>query len=71
VHKPLITLGALVMVVAAVVALSTVSPPAMPTPGPPSSAAAVSPAGSPNLLWPAPSGPGPRWSRRRRNSRTL
>jgi hypothetical protein len=56
-RRPLILFGALVVVVAAVVALSGVNPGATATPSASSSAAAVSPAAQPTTLWPAPSDP--------------
>ncbi|HEV8697032.1 MAG TPA: hypothetical protein VGQ89_05005 [Candidatus Limnocylindrales bacterium] len=63
-RTPLIMLGAVVLVAAVVVALSSVGSGVAPTPSEPSSAAAstasgaaASPAGPPKLLWPAPPDP--------------
>ncbi len=63
-RTPLIALGAVVVVAAVVVALSSVGSGVAPTPSAPSSAAAstprgaaASPAGPPKILWPAPSDP--------------
>ena len=52
-RTPPILLGAVAVVCAVVVALSSVGPGAAPTP----SGAAAAPAGPPTLLWPAPSDP--------------
>jgi hypothetical protein len=54
---PLIGLGAVAVVAAVVVALSSVGPGAAPTASHPSSDVVASPAGPPKVLWPAPLDP--------------